>query len=584
MTTKPVIGLLGGGQLGRMLCESAGPLGYQIAILDEENSPAKQANHNDLHVTGSFKDPAKIKLLASRSDVLTVEIEHVDTQVLEEIATVGVDVTNADGAVTKKKVPVHPDWKTIRLIQDKYEQKEYLGKKGIPIAEQMAIADAGADRKASLQEATTKYGFPYMLKGAKGSYDGRGNFKVRSPEDFETAIQQMGDQPLYAERWVPFEMELAVMVVRTEDDAGKLQKVMPYPVVETIHEDSVCTKVFFPPRNVADDMQARAQKIACDVVSHLWGRGVFAVEMFLLKDGQVIVNEIAPRPHNSGHYTIEAVPQMSQYKAQLCAIMNDFPKDFEVVPRVPSALMVNILGGAKPTSHGELAELSRKLSNRSMDVYLHDYGKQSKPGRKIGHVTAIGYSSISKLLVKPHLRGQHRYHPRLPPLVAVTMGSDSDLPVLTAGLKILDQFNVPYEVRITSAHRTPHHMMKFAAEMAQGGVKVIIAAAGGAAHLPGMVASEVHLPVIGVPVKASVLDGVDSLYSIVQMPRGIPCATVGIGNSTNAALLAIRILGTTYPEYAAQMKAYQTKMKDEVLEKDLKLSSDGWQKYLEAKK
>ncbi|KAK8879609.1 phosphoribosylaminoimidazole carboxylase [Apiospora arundinis] len=602
MTKKPVIGLLGGGQLGRMLCESAGPLGYQIAILDEENSPAKQANHNDLHVTGSFKDPAKIKLLASRSDVLTVEIEHVDTEVLEEIATVGVDVPDAQGGTTKKKVPVHPDWKTIRLIQDKYQQKEYLGQKGIPIAEQMAIADAGADRKASLQEAAAKYGFPYMLKGAKGSYDGRGNFKVRSAEDFETAIQQMGDQPLYAERWVPFEMELAVMVVRTEDDAGNLQKVMPYPVVETIHEDSVCTKVFFPPRNVTDDMQTRAQKIACDVVSHLWGRGVFAVELFLLKDGQVIVNEIAPRPHNSGHYTIEAVPQMSQYKAQLCAIMNDFPEDFEIVSRVPSALMVNILGGAQPTSHDELAELSRKMTNRSMDVYLHDYGKQSKPGRKIGHITAIGYSSISKLveMAQPLIASADKIRaervgesaptvatstaPKAAPLVAVTMGSDSDLPVLTAGLKILDEFKVPYEVRITSAHRTPHHMMKFAAEMAQGGVKVIIAAAGGAAHLPGMVASEVHLPVIGVPVKASVLDGVDSLYSIVQMPRGIPCATVGIGNSTNAALLAIRILGTTYPEYAAQMKAYQTKMRDEVLVKDEKLSSDGWQKYLEAKK
>lgn len=170
------------------------------------------------------------------------------------------------------------------------------------------------------------------------------------------------------------------------------------------------------------------------------------------------------------------------------------------------------------------------------------------------------------------------------PLVAVTMGSDSDLPVMTAGLKILDQFKVPYEVRITSAHRTPHHMMDFAAEAAKGGVKVIIAGAGGAAHLPGMLASEVHLPVIGVPVKASVLDGHDSLLSIVQMPRGIPCATVGIGNSTNAALLAVRILGTSYPEYAEAMKKYQTQMREEVLEKDNKLLSEGWEKYLEAKK
>lgn len=315
------------------------------------------------------------------------------------------------------------------------------------------------------------------------------------------------------------------------------------------------------------------------------------------------MNEIAPRPHNSGHYTIEAVPQMSQYKAQLCAILNDFPEDFEIVPRVPSAIMVNILGGAKPESHHGLIELSRKSSSQYMDVYLHDYGKQSKPGRKIGHVTAVGYSSISRLeeqarpliacadQIRAERIGEAATSAGLStpvkkavPLVAVTMGSDSDLPVMTAGLKILDQFKVPYEVRITSAHRTPHHMMDFAAEAAKGGVKVIIAGAGGAAHLPGMLASEVHLPVIGVPVKASVLDGHDSLLSIVQMPRGIPCATVGIGNSTNAALLAVRILGTSYPEYAEAMKRYQVQMREEVLEKDKKLLSEGWEKYLEAKK
>lgn len=277
-----VIGLLGGGQLGRMLCEAAGPLGYQIAVLDAEDSPAKQAHHNSLHVTGSFKDPAKIRELAAKSDVLTVEIEHVDTAVLEEIATTGVD----DGKGGKKKVPVHPHWKSLRLIQNKYEQKEYLGSKGIPIAQQVAIAEAGPNRKASLEDAAAKFGFPFMLKGAKDSYDGRGNFKVSAAGDIDTAVQQMGDQPLYAEKWVPFVQELAVMVVRTEDDEGKLLKVMPYPVVETIHEDSICTKVFYPPRECTDDVMTRAQEVACDVVSHLWGRGVFAVEMFLLENGR----------------------------------------------------------------------------------------------------------------------------------------------------------------------------------------------------------------------------------------------------------------------------------------------------------
>lgn len=302
-TKKPVIGLLGGGQLGRMLCQAAGPLGIQVAVLDTEDCPAKQANHNDLHVTGSFKDPEKIKLLATRCDVLTVEIEHVDTEILEEIATRGVEMPTPDGKYKMlKKVPCHPSWKTIRMIQDKYQQKEYFARNGIPVADQMAI-ESGKGRSDSLDEAAWKYGFPFMLKGSKGSYDGRGNFKVNGPEDLKNVTEQMGDQPLYAEKWVPFEMELSVMVVRTEDDRGNLKYVHPYPVVETIHEDSICTKVLYPPRNVPEEVKKRAQTVACDVIASLWGRGVFAVEMFLLHDGQILVNEVAPRPHNSGHFT-----------------------------------------------------------------------------------------------------------------------------------------------------------------------------------------------------------------------------------------------------------------------------------------
>ncbi|KAJ1334154.1 phosphoribosylaminoimidazole carboxylase [Microdochium nivale] len=598
--SKPIIGLLGGGQLGRMLCEAAGPLGISVAVLDEENCPSKQANQNSLHVTGSFKDPEKIKQLAARCDVLTVEIEHVETTILEEIATKGVEVPTADGkSTTWKKVPVHPSWKTIRLIQDKYQQKEYFAKQGIPVAEQVAIADGG-ERLSSLRAAGDKFGFPFMLKGAKGSYDGRGNYKIDGPSDLETAANQMGDQPLYAEKWVPFDMELAVMVMRTEDDDGNFKAVYPYPVVETIHEDSICTKVFYPPRKVSEDIKKQAQKIASDVIASLWGRGVFAVEMFLTKDGRILVNEVAPRPHNSGHYTIEAVPQMSQYKAQLYSILDLIPsRGISLTPRVPSAIMLNILGGAKESSHDRFVELAEGSSDDYTDVYVHLYGKASKPGRKIGHITATGFSSINQLAttVSPLIQcmdeirlerigssekaTQATTSSKPPPLVAVTMGSDSDLGVMSAGLKILDDFSVPYEVRITSAHRTPHLMMKFAADMSASTCKVIIAGAGGAAHLPGMLASETHLPVIGVPVKASVLDGVDSLYSIVQMPRGIPCATMGIGNSTNAALLAVRILGTTFPEYADRMKVYQDKMATEVFAKDERLREGGWQKYME---
>lgn len=283
MTKTPVIGLLGGGQLGRMLCEAAGPLGYEVIVLDAADCPTKQINSNSKHVAGSFKDAEKVKELATKCDVLTVEIEHVNTDVLEEIATKG--VRSASGEM--RTVPVHPSWRTLRLVQDKYEQKEHFRARGLPIAHQMALS-GGELMADSLRQAYEKLAFPFMVKARKGSYDGRGNFKVNGPEDFEPAIKALGKLPLYAEKWVPFVMELAVMVVRTEDDEGNLEGVYSYPVVETVHEDDVCKTVFMPPRQVDAAVCAKARKVAEDVIKSLWGRGVFAVEMFLLQDGMSI--------------------------------------------------------------------------------------------------------------------------------------------------------------------------------------------------------------------------------------------------------------------------------------------------------
>ncbi|MGH8860862.1 MAG: 5-(carboxyamino)imidazole ribonucleotide mutase [Jatrophihabitantaceae bacterium] len=154
------------------------------------------------------------------------------------------------------------------------------------------------------------------------------------------------------------------------------------------------------------------------------------------------------------------------------------------------------------------------------------------------------------------------------PDVAVIMGSDSDWPVMSAAADELLAFDVEYEVRVLSAHRMPIEMMQYAAEAAARGLKVIIAGAGGAAHLPGMVASTTTLPVIGVPVPLKHLDGMDSLLSIVQMPGGIPVATVGIGNARNAGLLALRILGASDPAIAERMATYQRELRDTVVAKD----------------
>jgi 5-(carboxyamino)imidazole ribonucleotide mutase len=151
------------------------------------------------------------------------------------------------------------------------------------------------------------------------------------------------------------------------------------------------------------------------------------------------------------------------------------------------------------------------------------------------------------------------------PKVAVIMGSKSDWDVMKEAVEVLKQFGVEVEVRVVSAHRTPDFMAEFAKTAHERGIEVIIAGAGGAAHLPGMTASHTHLPVIGVPVPSKHLNGLDSLLSIVQMPYGVPVATVAIGNAKNAALLAIRILSIKYPELAKKMREFMERMRDEVL-------------------
>jgi len=154
------------------------------------------------------------------------------------------------------------------------------------------------------------------------------------------------------------------------------------------------------------------------------------------------------------------------------------------------------------------------------------------------------------------------------PRVALIMGSDSDWPVMQDAAEALAEFDVPFEVGVVSAHRTPARMLAYAADAAGRGIEVIIAGAGGAAHLPGMVASATPLPVIGVPVPLARLDGLDSLLSIVQMPAGVPVATVSIGGARNAGLLAVRILGSADEVLRARMAAFQADLEAQVLAKD----------------
>lgn len=160
------------------------------------------------------------------------------------------------------------------------------------------------------------------------------------------------------------------------------------------------------------------------------------------------------------------------------------------------------------------------------------------------------------------------------PLVGVIMGSDSDLRVMQDAVDVLHEFRVPHEVRVVSAHRTPDVMVEYARTAVDRGLRVIIAGAGGAAHLPGMTASMTSLPVIGVPVPLEQLDGLDSLLSIVQMPAGIPVATVGVGNARNAALLAVRILATADRELRSELDRFSDTLSDAVREKDARVRDE----------
>jgi len=164
------------------------------------------------------------------------------------------------------------------------------------------------------------------------------------------------------------------------------------------------------------------------------------------------------------------------------------------------------------------------------------------------------------------------------PLVGIIMGSDSDLPVMQAASDILKQFKIPHEVTVVSAHRTPQRMMEYAQKAKKRGLKVIIAGAGGAAHLPGMVASITVLPVIGVPIKSSnSIDGWDSVLSILQMPNGVPVGTVALNASKNAGILAAEILGTSDETISKKIANYKSSLNKDVIEKVEKMKKDGWE-------
>lgn len=583
-----VVGVLGGGQLGRMMGEAASRLGVKLVALDPNGSKAPASLVCYETIKHSFKEPEGIKALAKACDIITYEIEHVDVDTLRQLAEGG-------------KV-IHPDPFTVAIIQDKLHQKEHFAASQIPMGKFAAVNSVQDIEK--IAEGKDGLGFPLMLKSRLGAYDGRGNAVIRKKSEIERAFNELGGNSgnkLYVEQWVPFTQELAVMVAKSN------KEIKCYDVVRTIQKNNICHTVMAPAL-CSWTSKRTAQKLARKAVESLKGNGIFGVEMFLLPDGQVFMNEVAPRPHNSGHYTIEAC-ECDQFEQHLRAIMGMPLGSCEM--RVGCALMVNILG----TEANGYARAQFKTMISVPGAGAHWYGKdQDRRGRKMGHVTITApslpilkdrakmakvefpgdeLSSKSRLAVaaaseaSSAVLSSNSTAASAKPLVGIIMGSDSDLPTMKDAAEILSEFKIPFELTIVSAHRTPDRLVEYAKGAADRGLACIIAGAGGAAHLPGMVAAMTPLPVIGVPVKTSALSGMDSLYSIVQMPRGVPVATVAIGNATNAGLLAARFLGAASTQNVSpcehvlgSLKDYQDKASTTVCNKAEQVEAIGWEAYM----
>jgi 5-(carboxyamino)imidazole ribonucleotide synthase len=356
------IGLIGGGQLGKMTAQAAREMGFAIYVLDPQTQcPA--ASIADKHIIGSLYDSVKIRELAQLSDVLTYEIEHVDIDTLKQLYDQG--------------YPIYPSPYLLEIIQDKWRQKETLAKNGIPVPKFQAIDSLNAE---FLAQAT----FPLVQKARRGGYDGKGVAILHSPNDLNKALSA----PSMIEEFVAFKKELAIMIAR-----DKQGQIACYPVVEMIFDDrtNICD-IVAAPAHISAELAEQAKNIAIDAICALDGIGVFGVEMFLTQDDKILVNEIAPRPHNSGHYTIEAC-LTSQFE-QLVRIISDLPLGS---PRLlMPAVMLNLLGEAGYQGRPVITGLAETLAIAGLSFHFYDK-TMTRPFRKMGHITLLA-DEIDKAL------------------------------------------------------------------------------------------------------------------------------------------------------------------------------------------
>ena len=349
------LGIIGGGQLGMMLTEAAQNLGdiSKIIVLDPtENCPAAKVGAQQ--IVADFKDEGAIKKLSELSDIITYEIESGNSDVLKKL---------------EENTEINPSPDTLRIIQDKLLQKQFLQKNGIAVAEFEKI-----ENKEELNQMIDKMGLPLLLKTRRDAYDGRGNYKINSKSEIDDALDLFSGKTLMVEKFVKFEKEVSVIAARNTKG-----EILTYPVVENIHENNILRTTIAPGR-VSEIVRKEAEKIAEKTMEVLHGAGVFGIEMFVTSDDEILINEIAPRVHNSGHHTLQSC-NTSQFEQHLRAILGMDLGDSSI--KTPT-IMYNILG--PKTFQGEYNVLFKKQDN----IHLKMYGKlESKPQRKIGHVNVV---------------------------------------------------------------------------------------------------------------------------------------------------------------------------------------------------
>lgn len=370
-TGFPVVGMIGGGQLARMTQESALALGVSLRVLSGGPTESAARGAGDIR-WGAHDDPAAVADFAEGCDVVTFDHEHVPAAILADLQAHG--------------VAVRPGPAALAHAQDKLHMRAAISGAGVPCPA-WALVGTTSDVSAFAEQ----HAWPVVLKVSRGGYDGRGVWVVEGPAEAESVLAgnplSAGVQWL-AEQYVPFTRELAAQVARSPSG-----EVAVYPVVRTVQTNGICTEVVAPCPGLSAEHALAAQQVAVQVAESLDVVGMLAVELFDTPAG-VLVNELAMRPHNSGHWTIDGAVT-SQFENHLRAVL-DLPLG-AAEARAPHCVMVNVLGGGNP----DLYPACRAVLRRDPGLRLHMYGKDVRPGRKVGHVTVYG-DDLESLLARAH--------------------------------------------------------------------------------------------------------------------------------------------------------------------------------------